>query len=132
MSKIGVERVFRAPRWVQAASACSALLFLVVAILSYRTDGLSLVTLALLSLVPIAVLGLIDAITQRIELHPDHIVIVRNLSRRKYPRDMFVKAQWGKGVPTALLTNADSWIDLPGVGTSGLGLANSLRAWIKH
>ena len=90
-------RMFRSPRWAVAAAMVSAVLFLAVAYLSYRFNGLSWVTVTLLVLVPIGIAGAADALTQRIELHPEHIVVVRNLRRREYPRSMFVKAQWGKG-----------------------------------
>ena len=72
-----------------------------------------------------------DAWTQRIEFHREHIVVVRNLRRREYPRSMFVKVQWGKGVPVSLQANSGQWIQLPGVGSTAQGLANTLRAWLK-
>jgi hypothetical protein len=74
--------------------------------------------------------GLADVLTQRVELHADRIVIVRNLRRRVYPRQMFVKAAWGKGVPVSIQKVTGEWVDLPAVGASSQGLANTLRAWI--
>jgi len=109
----------------------SAVLFLAVAYLSYRFNGLSWVTVTLLVLVPIGIAGAADTLTQRIELHREHIVVVRNLRRREYPRHMFVKAQWGKGVPVSLQSTSGQWIHLPGVEGTSQGLVNTLRAWLK-
>ena len=99
--------------------------------MSYYTRGLSWVTVVFLGLALLGVAGVIDALTQRVELHEDRIVIVRNLRRREYPRAVFVKAQWSKGVPVSLQTTSGEWVHLPGVGTSSQGLVNTLRAWIK-
>jgi hypothetical protein len=124
-------RMFRAPRPVVVAAMVAAVLFLAVASASYRFNGLSWVTLTLLALVPVGIAGVVDTLTQRIELHREHIVVVRNLRRREYPRSMFVKAQWGKGVPVSLQTTSGQWIHLPGVGSTAQGLVNTLRAWLK-
>lgn len=123
--------MFRAPRPVVVAAMVAAVLFLAVASASYRFNGLSWVTLTLLALVPVGIAGVVDTLTQRIELHREHIVVVRNLRRREYPRSMFVKAQWGKGVPVSLQTTSGQWIHLPGVGSTAQGLVNTLRAWLK-
>ena len=76
-------RIFRAPRWALAAAMVSAVLFLIVAYLSYRFNGLSWVTVTLLVLIPIGIAGAVDALTQRIDLHHEHIVVVQNLRRRE-------------------------------------------------
>jgi hypothetical protein len=131
MNYSGEVRMFRAPRWVVVAAMLSAVLFLAVAYLSYRFNRLSWVTVSLLVLVPIGIAGAADALTQRIEVHREHIVVVRNLRRREYPRSMFVKVQWGKGVPVSLQSSSGQWIHLPGVGSTAQGLVNVLRAWLK-
>ena len=102
-----------------------------MAYLSYRINGTSWITVTLLALIPIGLAGVADALTQRIELHPEHIVVVHNLRRREYPRSMFVKAKWGKGVPVSLQSTSGKWIRLPGVGSTAQGLVNTLRAWLK-
>jgi hypothetical protein len=131
MKSSGEMRMFRAPRWVAVAATSSAALFLAVAYLSYRSNGLSWVTVTLLVLVPIGIAGAADALTQRIELYSEHIVVVNNLRRREYSRSMFMKVQWGKGVPVSLQSTSGQWIQLPGVGSSAQGLANTLRAWLQ-
>ena len=131
MSKSGEVRTFRSPRWVSVVAALSVLLILGVALLSFRIEGLSWVTITLLCLAPVGVAGFIDALTQRFELHEERIVVVRNLRKREYPRSMFVKAQWGKGVPVSLQCASGEWVHLPGVGSSAQGIVNTLRAWLK-
>ena len=123
--------MFRPSRWVVVVAVLCALLFLLGALLSFRSEGMTWVTLTFFCLVPIGVAGAIDAITQRIELHEEHIVVVRNIRRREYPRSMFTKAQWGKGVPVSLQSTSGEWLQLPGVGPSGQGLVNTLRAWLR-
>jgi hypothetical protein len=44
---------------------------------------------------------------------------------------MFVKVQSGKGIPVSLQSTSGQWIHLPGVGSTGQGLVNTLRAWLK-
>jgi hypothetical protein len=124
-------RRFRSPPWVKVVASTCALLFITGGFVSYYTRGWSWVTIVFVGLALFGVAGAFDAFTQRIELHDERIVIVRNLRRREYPRDLFVKAQWGKGVPVALQTVSGAWVQLPGVGASNQGLVNTLRAWIK-
>ena len=112
-------------------SVTCAALFAAVAIVAYWTGGPAWVTLVLFALTIFAALGVLDVVTQRVELHQDRMVIVRNLRRREYPRAMFVKAQWAKGVPVSLQTTTGEWVQLPAVGGTSQGLVNTLRAWIK-
>jgi hypothetical protein len=123
-------RVFRSPRWAVVSVVASALVFLVVAGVSWRVRGMDGVTVLLLGLVLLGIAGVLDILTQRIELHREHIVLVQNLRRREYPRNLFVKAQWGKGVPVSLQTADGRWVHLPGVGPTAQGLVNTLRAWL--
>lgn len=131
MNHLGEVRIFRAPRWGVVAAMLCAVLFLAVAFLSYRSYGLSWATVTLLALVPLGIAGAADTLTQRIELHREHIVVVQNLRRREYPRSMFVKVQSGKGIPVSLQSTSGQWIHLPGVGSTGQGLVNTLRAWLR-
>jgi len=118
-------------RYRGSVTAIAAVLFAAGAFVSYRALGLSWVTVVFVGLVALGIAGILDALTQRIELHDDRLVIVRNLRRREYPRAMFVKAQWSKGVPVSLQTAAGEWVHLPGVGASSQGLVNTLPAWIN-
>jgi len=130
MSKTGGVRTFRAPRSIVAVVAFCALLLLAVALVSFKSQGLSSGTTVLFCLIPVGVAGALDAVISRVELHEEHLVVVRNLRKREYARSSFQKAQWGKGVPVTLQLKSGGWVTLPGVGPSSQGLVNSLRAWL--
>ena len=124
-------RVFRSPLWMQIVTAVGVLLFGAAATHLYTTEGWSWLALAGMALVPVAIAGFLDALTSRIELRADKLVVVQNLRRREFARDTFVKATWGKGVPVSLERTDGSWLQLPSVGASAQGLANTLRAWLR-
>jgi hypothetical protein len=107
------------------------LVFLAVAAISWASNGWSWTTVVLLCVIPLAFAGFLDAVTSRVELHHDRIVVVQNLRRREYARATFTKVTWGKGVPVALQRATGEWVELPGVGSSAQGMANTLRAWLK-
>ena len=73
-------------RYRGSVTAIAAVLFAAGAFVSYRALGLSWVTVVFVGLVALGIAGILDALTQRIELHDDRLVIVRNLRRRAYPR----------------------------------------------
>lgn len=106
-------------------------LFAAVASGMYILGGLTWLTIAAGVLVLVALGGLLDALTSRVELTDDRLVVVRNLRRREYLRTSFVKVAWGKGVPLALQGASGHWVRLPEVGGGGQAMANTLRAWIK-
>src|SRR5688572_24100141 len=95
-------RRFRMPRWTRVLAGAASLVFLAVTAISWASNGWSWMTVVLLCLVPLAFAGFLDAVTSRVELHHDRMVVVRNLRRREYPRATFTKVTWGKGVPVAL------------------------------
>ncbi len=117
-------------RYRGSVTAIAAVLFAAGAFVSYRALGLSWVTVVFVGLVALGIAGILDALTQRIELHDDRLVIVRNLEARVSAGDVR-KAQWSKGVPVSLQTAAGEWVHLPGVGVSSQGLVNTLPAWIN-
>ena len=124
-------RTFRAPRWLAAFALLAACMFFVGTVLSYRAEGWSWVTIAFLGLVPIGIAGFLDALTQRVELHQEHLIVVRNLRKASHPRSAITRVTWAKGVPVSLQLTSGNWIHLPGVGPSRQGLVNTLRAWLK-
>jgi hypothetical protein len=126
-----VVRTFRPPRWVKVFALLCASIFPVVGVLSYRAEGWSWITTALIGFTLFGVLGVLDALTQRVELHQEHLIVVRNLRKTSYPRSTFTSVTWAKGVPVSLQCTSGSWIRLPGVGPSPQGMVNTLRAWIK-
>ena len=124
-------RTFRSSRWAVGLVTIALLLFAAGLVWFFRTEGMSLKTITFMGLTLFGIAGLIDAITQRVELHDDRIVVVQNLRKRQYARSLFVKATWAKGVPVTLETTSGGWVSLPGVGGSSQGLVNTLRAWLK-
>jgi hypothetical protein len=125
-------REFRTSIALRLVSGVSLLLFAVVAITLYALNGWTWMTLVAIGLLAFAAAGVADVLTMRVVLNPESIVIVRNLRRREYPRGMFVKATWAKGVPVSLQREDGTWVHLPGVGTSSQGMVNTLRAWIAR
>ena len=125
-------RKFRPPRWIVAFIGMAALLFLAAAVLLYYLQGWSWMSLVAAALVPVSLAGLADAMTSRIELHEERLVVVRNLRKREYPRHAFASVSWGKGVPVTLQFAEGGSLHLPEIVSSGLGLANTLRAWIRR
>ena len=124
-------RTFRPPHAVKWVALVAAVIFLAVTVLSFRVNGWSWVTIVLAGIVPLGVAGFLDTMTQRVELHPEHLVVVRNLMKASYPRNGFTRVTWAKGVPVSLQLTSGKWVQLPGVGTSSQGLVNTLRAWIR-
>jgi hypothetical protein len=123
--------MFRPPRWIVALTATAALLFLAAALLLYHLQGWSWMSLVAAALIPVSLAGLADAMTSRIELRQERLVVVRNLRKREYSRDAFTSVSWGKGVPVSLQFAKGGWLHLPEIVSSGLGLANTLRAWVR-
>jgi len=80
----------------------------------------------------IAVFGFIDSMLARVTLEQDSLVVFHNLRHAIYPRSELTEVSWGKGVATAVRRSSGEWVKLPGVGSSGQGLANSIRAWLKR
>ena len=97
----------------------------------HSSQGWSLVSLFGLGLVGLAFLGLADALTCRVELYPNHLVIVSNFAKRTYVREAFSQVTWAKGVHVSLQLVGGGWLRLPTVGTCSAGIANSLRAWLR-
>jgi hypothetical protein len=124
-------RAFRSSRSMVVLSVGCAALFIAVAIVAYLTRGASWVTIVPVGLAIFGAAGVLDVLTQRVELHEDRLIIVRNFKRREYPRKRFVKAQWAKGVSVSLQTTTGEWVHLPAVGGNSQGLVNTLRAWIR-
>jgi hypothetical protein len=126
----GAVRTFRTPAWVKAVVSLAAAVFVAGGVVSYRVGGWSWTTLASAGLIALGIAGWLDVVTQRVELHHDRLVVVRNLRKATYPRSACARATWGKGVPVTVQLTSGTWVELPGVGPSAKGMVNALRAWI--
>jgi drug/metabolite transporter (DMT)-like permease len=125
-------RVFRPSLWIAVFAAVAAVMFVVLAYFTHRSKGWSWTAIALLCLVPVGVAGVLDALTCRIELTDEQLIVVENLRRRQYSRSAFVRATWAKGVPASLQLESGQWLQLPNVSVGNQGLANALRAWLRR
>ena len=123
---------FSSPLWVRLLCVFSAIAFPVAAYFIYAQQGWSWLSLAILSITIFALAGAIDALTSKVEVFPEHLVVVGNLRRREYERSDFVSVSWAKGVPVTLQSKSGENLRLPPVGSSAQGLTNTLRAWIKR
>lgn len=97
----------------------------------HAKEGWPLLTVAAAAmLVPLSIAGFIDALTARVDLLPEKLVVVSNFQRREYARSLFVRATWGKGVPISLEYRDGGWLHLPSFVGGGIGTVNTLRAWL--
>ena len=122
---------FSSPVWVRLLCVFGAIAFPVAAYFIYAEQGWSWLSLAILSITTFAIAGAIDALTSKVEVFPERLVVVANLRRREHIRSEFVSVSWAKGVPVVLQSKSGENLRLPAVGSSAQGLTNTLRAWIK-
>lgn len=113
-------------------SILSFALFAAACAYEFLTNGSTVIAWVLGALAVFAVLGIADALSCKVELYPEQIVIVSNLRKSTFARGGFVRASWAKGVPATLERSDGSFLKLPDVGGNAQGLTNSLRAWIKR
>ena len=85
-----------------------------------------------ISLAPLSVVGFVDSVVAKVELHAEMLVIVSNFRRREYPRALFVRASFGKGVPVALEYGVGGWLHLPSFVPGSIGMYSTLRAWLQR
>lgn len=123
-------RRFRSAPWMRWLAALGPLLAALAAWQIHAAEGWSPLALLAAALAPFFLLGFLDALTAKVELHPGHLLVVQHLRKRSFPRHAFRKAGWDKGGPAALQFASGEWLRLPPVGPSNQGLANSLRAWL--
>ena len=122
---------FRTPRWIVVVCGIGAVAFCGLAAQAYLSSDWRWHSILFFLLVPLSVAGLMDAVTGRVELREDELVIIRNLRKRSYSRKSFVKVTAEKGLPIALQTEGGDWVKLPEVSPGGQGLVNKLRIWVQ-
>ena len=123
---------FRTPLWVRVAAGVSAAISSVLTLVLLHANASVALVAAMAALALLAWLGFIDALTARVELRDDVLIVVSNLRRRMHARRALSNVSWARGVATAVRVDSGEWLKLPGVGSSGQGLANSIRAWLKR
>lgn len=124
-------RLFRPSLWTTFFVAVAAVMCVVLAYFMHRSEGWSWTAIGLLCLVPVGIAGVLDALTCRVELTDEQLIVAENLRRRKYARSAFVKVTRAKGVPASLQFESGRWLKLPHVSVGNQVLANALRAWLR-
>jgi hypothetical protein len=94
----------------------------------YTTRGLALMTLAFVAMTVFALLGVVEALVDRVVLDDDALRVIRIWYRRTYPRTEIAAVSDEKGGPVAVRLADGRWIKLPSVGSY---LGNSIRAWLR-
>lgn len=131
MSTYSGRRVFRTTPWLLGAVIVAELLFLAGAWGSYRSRGLSTMTLLAGGLATFGLLGIVEVFTARIILADDALHVARFWMRRSYPRDAIRRVTYQKGSPVALELSDGQWAKLPDLGHSTQSVTNSIRAWLR-
>jgi len=78
------------------------------------------------------VLGIVETIVTRVELHDDRIVAVALFVRRTYRRDEVTSVSWAKGSPVSLQIKGTTWAHLPNTGHSSQKVVGAIRAWLNE
>ena len=78
------------------------------------------------------VLGIVETLVTRVELHDDHIVAVAFFTRRMYPRHEVTSVTWAKGSPVSLQIKGTTWAHLPNTGHSSQKVVGAIRAWLNE
>jgi hypothetical protein len=79
-----------------------------------------------------ALLGIVETLVTRVELHDDHIVAIAFFARRTYRREEITSVTWAKGSPVSLQLNGTTWADLPNTGHSSPKVVGAIRAWLNE
>jgi hypothetical protein len=110
----------------------AALLIATGAVVAYRSEGLTLLTAGLMALAVLGMLGIVEAATTRIVLTDEDVETGSVWSRRRYRAADVASVAWEGGAGVALKLTSGGWAKLPEMGYNSLGLANTLRAWVKR
>jgi hypothetical protein len=129
--RLELPRRFVTPIWIRLFCGLAAFATPAAACILYAERGLSWLTLASMAAALLAPLGLLDALTARVELHPEHLVVT-NLRRREYPRSAIVRVRSSKGSGAGFEHVDGRWIALPSVAPDDQGVCRSIRSWLAR
>jgi hypothetical protein len=129
MAPYSGRRIFRSSPLLLVLLAAAELLFLAGTWVLYRYKGLALTTLTLGGLSVFGAIGLLDALTRRVVLAPDALLVTGLWGRRRYDKGDIVTVSQEKGGPPALKLADGRWARLP--PEIGQAIGNSIRAWLK-
>ena len=110
-------------------SVAFTVLFAVLALWTYRTDGWTSMSAGAVGLTLLGVAGITESVVTRIELTDDALVVTNLRGRREYPVAEIERIEETRGMSPAVLLKDGRWVSLPAVGSSA---GNSIRAWLKR
>ena len=123
--------VFRTPQWLRAFVGVAFVLLFGGFVLAAVRDGPTYSTAGLGLFAVLFAAGFADAMTTRVEIGGDALVVVTNFRRRVVPRAEIISVTWEGGSGVALKLASGAHIGLPDVGNSQ-SRTNSIRAWLKR
>lgn len=97
-----------------------------------RSHGLTWEALAFGALTAMAAAGVAEVLWMRVTLEPDAILIRARGSKRRIDRAEIETVTWEAGAGVALRLKNGSWVKLPDTGHGSMGVANSVRAWLRR
>jgi hypothetical protein len=124
--------VIRGSKWLVGCAALALLLGLGLLIFAAPHAGRRLTTAGIAAFTLFAALGLLDALTMRIELGDSELISVANFRRRTIPRAEIVSVTWEKGAGVSIRLADRSWVKLAAAGGGSQGVASSIRAWLAR
>lgn len=106
----------------------ATLIFAAGAVMTYRMQGWTWVSIGLACGTVFSMLGIVEALLFRVRLTDDALLITDLRGRRTYPKSEITRVEDLKGAPAAILLASGRWVKLPPVGSD---MGNSIRAWLK-
>ena len=125
-------REFRAPRYTAAFCAIGSAVGAYAAYDIIRVNGVTPFFLAAIIICLLMLGGLADALTTKVSVSENELVVRSNFKVRRFSRSEFSSVTWSKGCPVALEFRDGSWLNLPSVAASAQGVTNTLKAWLKR
>ena len=122
-------REFRTGQALVILSVAFTVLFAVLALWTYRTDGWTWMSAGAVSLTLLGVAGISESLVTGIELTDDALVVTNLRGRREYRVAEIERIEEARGMSPAVLLKDGRWVSLPAVGSSA---GNSIRAWLKQ
>jgi hypothetical protein len=120
----------RPARWLYVIIAIGELIATLGAVVIFLQQGLSWLTIALALTAVLFSLGFVDLAVSRIDLTPDALQITELHRRRAVAKNDITQVKSEGGSVFLQLQNG-SWFKLPDTGFNSLGIANTVRAWLK-
>lgn len=122
---------FRTPTWFRFFLGALCVGAILMTLVSYRAQGLSVYALGFGAFSLLVLVGLADAVMTRVTVDEGGLTRVAGFRRLRIPRHDIESVTWEAGAGVAVRLKRGSWVKLPEIGNSQ-ARANSLRAWLKR